>query len=659
MNRQVLVVAAAILAASGACSRKSEPSPSGPGTPTLPKTIAIHPGEGATTSDGLKLTSGGDTDTMVVSVGAPAVAAVRTGNGAALPSSDSNAVGDHYAQFQFPDALVFEGHPTTSVVVDVEYWDSGTDAFRLEYDSTAGPFKATRRVFKTDTGRLETARFVLADVHFGNRDNGADLRVNDLGDGAETIRTVTFTAYPAPRRIPVDGCGANPFDDLPDSDAIQACIDTAGTGDVVVFTPAGGNPAYRGYLVDRTVFLVSGSPARSRLTFTSADPADRPLLRASAGLKGFVVRLYARSSGVDPGGIDDVTVEHLHIDGDRAERFCYGPDGAFGTDDDNWGSEVGECGVVGDAWCLPGSLAMAGAFAWDDPAQDFHGHPAAWSTGLLVDDVEITNTTCGTALGMNGADSAISRTAVVTAGDHVHATGCALVKPTEPSGAWSDGFTVDGPAIQIVDDSVTDASDVGIVLFGGHETVVAGNLVHATAGNHGMFAGIAQHAWTYGEVGSGLVAHNVVTNEGDSTCGGIHAGIDLGPHMWGGACASNNPAAAGLAVGSGACPDEPTAPAGAWCPASGRCQEWASVPDTAPFQLTDNHVTGAHINFLVEGLDASAGALVALDNVSTTPGDTDWQAAADCGGVTWGPTGFVAHHPALTGWTDVRVHCER
>jgi hypothetical protein len=632
--------------------------------PTLPLTISIHPGETSSTADGLVLVHGGDTDTEIVSVGSPAVSAARTGNGVALASADGNVVKDSFVQLQFPDALLLAASPTTSVIVTVEYWDTGLDSFVIEYDAADGAFTQTRTVIKTNTQRLKSVRFVLSNVYFGNRVNGADLRIDDRGDGSETIRTVTFTELPPPHRINVDSCGANPFDDLPDSDAIQTCVDKAVSGDVVTFTSAGGKSGYRGYLIDKTLYLVSGPAARAQLTFTATDPTDRPLLQATGTLKGPVMRLFSRA-GLPPamqGLVDDVTVAHLHLDGDRADRFCFGPNGTFDGTDDNWGSvTTNECPVTGDSWCLPGTLVLGGAFDFGDAAQDFRGNPDRWSTGLLADDLVITNTTCGTALGLNGADSAIARTTVDTAGDHVHATGCTKVKTGEPSGDWSDGFTINGPAHQIVGNSVSDPSDVGIVLFGGRETVVSGNSIHASAGNHGMFSAIAVHAWSYGDVGFDVIADNTVVNDGDGSCGGIHAGINLGPHMWAGACATASAAAVGTGgVTAGSCPTEPASPNGAACPATGLCQEWAWAAGAMPLTLARNQVTGAHINYLVEGFDHGTGGFVDDSNVSTTPRTTDWEAAvAGCATITWTPTDRIAHHPTLTGWTDVRVHCER
>jgi hypothetical protein len=87
------------------------------------------------------------------------------------------------------------------------------------------------------------------------------------------------------------------------------------------------------------------------------------------------------------------------------------------------------------------------------------------------------------------------------------------------------------------------------------------------------------------------------------------------------------------------------------------------VPEDTTFTLTGNHVEGAHINYLIEGVDVE-GTLVVSGNTSGAPRSSDWEAAKDgcydgTGLVSWGPVDRVAHHPTLAGWTDQWVHCER
>jgi len=142
-------------------------------------------------------------------------------------------------------------------------------------------------------------------------------------DGLATATTPPFpvdpTDTPVPEPISVDSCGADPWDDQPDSEAIQRCINQAQSGDIVVFTSGVSLPGYQGYLIDRTIYLVLNE-AKSDLVFTATDPDDHPLLQATDELKGFVVSLVARSRVPDYGRVDNITVSHLQIDGNRENR---------------------------------------------------------------------------------------------------------------------------------------------------------------------------------------------------------------------------------------------------------------------------------------------------------------------------------------------------
>jgi hypothetical protein len=103
----------------------------------------------------------------------------------------------------------YEGTPGTvkDLYVTVRYFDSGTDTFQLEYDATsgdpatddpdadihrvAGTAGNLDKVFKTDSGKWLTHIFHLNDVYFGHRmEGGTDFRIDDNGDGPETIAGV-------------------------------------------------------------------------------------------------------------------------------------------------------------------------------------------------------------------------------------------------------------------------------------------------------------------------------------------------------------------------------------------------------------------------------------------------------------------------------------
>jgi hypothetical protein len=608
----------------------------------------------------ITLDTGGDVDTAIINIGSPARDAHQSGNGKALPSPDGNSTQDFYIQFQVADDTLFEGQPTPSIRLDIEYFDQGTDSFIVQYDSVEsgpyknGTFKETRPVYKTNTLQFKTASFVIKDGFFGNRDNGADFRISDQSDGPEIISTVKITLLPIPNIISVDSCGANPYDDLPDGQAINTCIAQSKAGDIILFTSGETSPQYTGYLIDKTIFLET-SEAKRYLTFTSSDPKNPALLKATADLKGFVVRLYARSMINYPGEVDYITISDLHLDGNREERICLGPDGIDNGIGDNWGSWLSECTAPGDPWCSPGTLDLAGAVDWKDYKQDYVAHASLWSTGLVADGLHITNNECATAFGMEGAANVIMDTTIETAGDHVHGTGCAETDPDlEGLGDWSDGMTLFGPGHLIFSNTIINPSDVGIVYFGGRGTIIRNNLVQVTPGNHGAFAGIAIHPWSLGDIGFGQVVGNTVISQGDPTCGGIHAGINLGPHMWSGGCSYNDSSA----VGNATCSQNPPQPKGKLCPLNSTCQKWAYVPADTTYMLIDNTVTGAQINYLVEGLDL-VGTLIQDGNVSNTPQRSDWGASrVGCDGITWGALDFVAHDPSLPNWTNLRIHCE-
>jgi hypothetical protein len=620
--------------------------------------------------NGLFLVEGGDADTKVVQVGQPPVEARETGNGQALPATDGNTIPDYYMQFRIDHAVIFQGKPTTKVRIDIEYFDQGTDTFAVQYDAASGGpfgdgrFKVAGSVGKTDTKSFKTASFVLDDAYFGQRDNGADFRIDDRGDGAEIIHQVSLTlnpAPPAPRTINVDSCGANPWDTNPDSSAIQACIDQAASGDTVTFTSGVGSPGYKGYLIDKTVFLNLTS-AKHNVTFTSTDPNNPALLQADPSLKGFVMRLYARPYISNPGDIDDIVVSHLVLDGGFGQRIALGPDGIDDGIDDNWGSWLpNECQGPGDPWCSPGTLSMEGAFDPRDPFQNYQAHPSRWSTGLVVDSVIIQNTVDGTALFLEGAASTVKNSTIKVAGYHNHAPGCPVLNPREMVGAWAMGIDFLGPDMTVTGNLVQDASDVGIGTFGGKNTVISNNQVVATKGYHGMFAGIQVAEEWFGDSSGSQIVGNRVVNEGDSTCGGIHVGITISDAEWQGACYQYGyPSAVGNV---GSCVADPSPPKGSFCKEGAPCQEWVHVDPGATFTLKDNFVSGAEVNYVIESFD-NQGTLVEQNNTSDPPRQTDWEAAKN--GCTfqgvfdiWGPLDRVAHDPSLPGWTDQRIYCVR
>lgn len=444
--------------------------------------------------------------------------------------------------------------------------------------------------------------------------------------------------------INVDFCGANPWDNRPDSTAIQACINQVRSGDTVLFTSGGDSSEYRGYIIDKTIFLIHPS-VKNDLIFTSTDPEDHALLIASPNLLGFVVQLYARSQLSHEDEFKNIIFKDLDLDGNRAERICYGDDEIKNGIDDNWGSWLPECNQFNDAWCTAGTLAMRGA---------------GKVTGLIVQDITISNTECGTALEYYGAEGMIDSIVVDTAGDHVHGAGCQMTDPDESIGAWSDGITFAGPGNIITNNTIINASDIGIVCFDCTNTTIANNTILAETGNNGMFAGIALHPYWNGDFSGITVSDNEVINNGDEICGGIHAGINLGNHMWHTGCLEHPEASV---IGTiGACSSISPPPGGTYCDPNQSCRSWGYIPPGETLTLVNNTATGAQVSFLIEGVEV-AGNLIEDGNISATPRMTDWQGDRNCtwDGISdnWGMIDFVAHDPTIEGWTDQRIYCTR
>ena len=606
-------------------------------------------------SQGISLDQGGDVDTKVVNAGDPANEARISGNGQAL-SEGGNSTPDSFFQFNVDDKKLFGGKPTSHVRIEVDYFDQGTDTFSLQYDALASKFAGGGSVVKSDSKFFKTATFNVCDANFANRDNGADFRISDNGDGADIIRAVRVTGLPGGNAsFDVDDFGANPFDDQPDSGAIQSVLDSACSGDTIVFSSPADNPSYKGYLIDKTLFL-TGMSAKHDLIFTSNDLNSHALLSATADLRGFVVRLYARSRFNNAGDIDNINFGNIDVNGGREIRKCLGKDEKINGVDDNWGSWLPECSDAGDPWCSPGNIGMDGGVDWNDVTQNFQANPSLWSTGIIVHDLVNSQAECGTALAFGSAGGKIQNVTIDTAGDHVHAAGCDYTDNDGDQTGWSDGITLFGTAQTVTDNTVINPSDVGIVYFGGKDTIITNNIIKVTPGNFGTFAGIVVHPWSFGDVSGVQLTGNQITSEGDTRCGGMHTGINIGSQMWGGACTEN---ATGAVFGnSGSCTNEPNISKVAAC-TTGKCQLWAYLPASGTLTLKDNMVNGAQINYLIEGFDI-LGQFIDLNNVSQNPQLSDWGAAkTGCNGVTWKALDKVAHHPSLPGYTDLPIHCER
>jgi hypothetical protein len=96
--------------------------------------------------------------------------------------------------------------------------------------------------------------------------------------------------------------------------------------------------------------------AKHDLTFTSSDPRNHALLHATKELKGYVVRLYARSRFSPKQDIFNIDFGYIDVDGGRDVRVCMGRDQVANGKGDNWGSWLPECGQPADPWCHAGNM---------------------------------------------------------------------------------------------------------------------------------------------------------------------------------------------------------------------------------------------------------------------------------------------------------------
>jgi Carbohydrate family 9 binding domain-like len=144
-----------------------------------------------------------------------ATTVVTNGASAARSTQPPDGKTGGFMYFATDPAFAKDGSIET-LFVTVEYWDEGTDQFRLEYDAQPDPAnpdpdkdpftgaQAGAALAKYDTKKWVTYQFRLANVFFGKRQPGeSDFRINDLtvdaqgnpvdGEAPEVIRKVVVS----------------------------------------------------------------------------------------------------------------------------------------------------------------------------------------------------------------------------------------------------------------------------------------------------------------------------------------------------------------------------------------------------------------------------------------------------------------------------------
>ncbi len=98
----------------------------------------------------------------------------------------------NYLYFMVDDSYIYQGSPTTTAYIVVEYLDKGTDTFSLQYDAISSSNKEHSQIItKKNTGLWKQAMFSINDAFFGNREKyDSDFRIYDKEDGKEYISRV-------------------------------------------------------------------------------------------------------------------------------------------------------------------------------------------------------------------------------------------------------------------------------------------------------------------------------------------------------------------------------------------------------------------------------------------------------------------------------------
>src|SRR5262245_48956949 len=95
---------------------------------------------------------------------------------------------------------------------------------------------------------------------------------------------------------------ANPFDNLPDDVALQACLENY---DWVLLKPD-YLPGYVGYILNDTI-----KPRRRGFLLTTSDNPHKATIRAAPDLNGSMLRVS---------GVDDFEISFIRFDGNREHR---------------------------------------------------------------------------------------------------------------------------------------------------------------------------------------------------------------------------------------------------------------------------------------------------------------------------------------------------
>lgn len=134
------------------------------------------------------------------------------GRSARSTAPGGNPAGNRYLYFAVDDAVAHDS--AFHAVFTVDYLDSGSTAFNLQYDGT-DPFAGAGSVSRGDTGQWKTATLTVPDARFANREQGRfDLRFELAAGSPDLVVSRVAVAITAQQTYPdaqIEFCAAPTF----------------------------------------------------------------------------------------------------------------------------------------------------------------------------------------------------------------------------------------------------------------------------------------------------------------------------------------------------------------------------------------------------------------------------------------------------------------
>ena len=184
-------------------------------------------------------------------------------------------------------------------------------------------------------------------------------------------------------------------------------------------------------------------------------------------------------------GTSDVTIDHIVLDGNRANRL--------GT------TAASQCAAGSNRWGYNARMSNCGFCRFTYNVS--------------------RNTLCGTALEFSGDDAVISNNTLRNNGQN------------SQTNMWADGITIHfSDRANVTHNTIMDSSDIGLILGGGRNAYVANNSISQPG--QVVFGGLMLDNFNgsaHGDFTGAIVTQNTID------CGAVrncHFGINLGPHPW-------------------------------------------------------------------------------------------------------------------------------